>query len=519
MTQFKLWVCIGAIVLVGAAGYVLYADDLAFLTRVLAVAIFVMALDLVVGFCGVATLGHAVVFGAGAYGAGIACVNGLTEPVSLLLIGAVAGGFVGLINGALIVRFGGLPQLVLSIAFVQLMNALANKASRFTGGSDGLSGIEPGKILGLFAFDLYGRTAYVFALLVLLVTFTVLWRIVKSPFGLLCQGIKEDPIRVQSLGANVYPALVKMYGISGCVAGIAGAMAAITAGVVGLDSVSFEKSADALVMLVLGGTGSLYGALIGTAVFQLFEHAVSAANPFHWLTLVGCLLIAVVLFLAAWPAGHWRCLSQLAFKARGLMMAELLKIEGMSKSFGGLKVSQDINLTMNAGDRVALIGPNGAGKTTFINLVTGAVEPSAGKIFLSGEDVTGLSMVDRVQRGLIRSFQVTRLFKDRTVGENVALAVLQRQRRTGWMFANVRKMADTEREIAELLALLGIGDLIGLQVSQIAYGQQRLLEIALGACAEAPRSCCSTSQPPGSRRMRVRAYWRRSMACRPTLPC
>ena len=160
-------------------------------------------------------------------------------------------------------------------------------------------------------------------------------------------------------------------------------------------------------------------------------------------------------------------------------MTELLRIDGMSKSFGGLAVSHDINLTMNAGDRVALIGPNGAGKTTFINLVTGALEPAAGKIFLSGEDVTTLSMEARVKRGLIRSFQVTRLFKNRTVGENLVLAVLQRQGRTGQLFASARGKADTEREVEDLLSLLGIGDLINHQVSCIAYGQQRLLEIAL----------------------------------------
>ena len=293
----KMYLAVGAIALAGGVSYVFYGDDLAFLTRVLAVAMFVMAIDLVVGFCGVATLGHAVLFGAGAYGAGIACVHGLTEPVSLLVVGGICGGLMGFFNGALIVRFSGLPQLVLSIAFVQLTHALANKLSWITGGSDGLSGVDPGKILGLFTFDLYGRVGFIFALTILIATFIVLWRIVKSPFGLLCQGISHDPIRVQALGAAVYPALVKMYAISGVVAGMAGAMAGITAGVVGLDSVSFEKSADGLVMLVLGGTGSLYGALIGTAIFQIFEHVISTAYPFQWLTFVGCLLIAVVLFL------------------------------------------------------------------------------------------------------------------------------------------------------------------------------------------------------------------------------
>jgi branched-chain amino acid transport system permease protein len=291
---------LGTIVAAAALGYFAFPDDLALLTRVIAAALLVLSLDLVTGFCGVATLGHAVLFGAGAYAAGIACVNGWTEPASLLLVGAVAGALAGALSGALIVRYAGLPQLVLSIAIVQLVYALANKASSITGGSDGLSGVTPGAVLGLFAFDLYGRTAYLLGIAVLIVVFVLLSRLVRSPFGLLCRGIKEDPIRIGAMGASAYPALVKMYAISGGVAGIGGALAAVTTGVVGLDSVSFERSAEALVMLVLGGTGSLYGALIGTVVFQLFEHIVSAANPFHWMTLVGLLLIAVVLFL---PSG------------------------------------------------------------------------------------------------------------------------------------------------------------------------------------------------------------------------
>ena len=294
------WAGVGAILVLGAIGYFAFADDLAFLTRVLAAILLVLSLDLVVGICGVATLGHAVPFGVGAYAAGIACVHGLTEPVSLVLVGATAGAFAGLVSGALIARFNGLPQLVLSIALVQLVYALANKASSLTGGSDGLSGIAPAPVLGLFAFDLYGRTAYLFGLAVLVLVFVLLTRLVRSPFGLLCRGIREDPLRIHAMGARVYPALVKMYAISGAVAGVGGALAAITTGVVGLDSVSFERSAEALVMLVVGGTGTLTGALIGTLVFQAFEHVVSAANPFHWMTLVGLLLIGVVLFL---PSG------------------------------------------------------------------------------------------------------------------------------------------------------------------------------------------------------------------------
>ncbi|WP_425486925.1 branched-chain amino acid ABC transporter permease [Microvirga thermotolerans] len=286
---------VAAIAAIGAAGYWLFPDNLALLTRVIAVALLALSLDLVVGYCGVATLGHATLFGAGAYAAGMACLRGVTEPMTLVLIGAAAGAAAGLVMGAVMLRAHGLAQLVLSIAIVQLAHEAANKASAFTGGSDGLAGFSPSPLFGTFAFDLWGRTAYLFGLALLVGVFVVLKFVVASPFGMLCRGIKEDPVRIRAMGAFVFPVLLKMFVISGAVAGTGGALAALSTQVVGLDSVSFELSANALVMLVLGGLGSLYGALVGTVVFMGFEHTVSAVNPFHWMTMVGALLIAVVL--------------------------------------------------------------------------------------------------------------------------------------------------------------------------------------------------------------------------------
>jgi branched-chain amino acid transport system permease protein len=284
------------ILLLGAAGYYLFPDDLAFLTRLIGLALLVLSLDLVTGYCGVATLGQAALFGAGAYAAGILSLRGITDPLALVGVGLVAGALMGLISGALVTRFHGLPQLVLSIAIGQLVAALANKLSFLTGGSDGLSGIAPGKVFGVFAFDMFSRTGYLFSLAVLVVVFVVVSCIVRSPFGLLCRGIKDDALRARMIGASVYPRLVAMYGISGAVAGIGGALTAICTGVVGLDSVSFERSAETLVMLVLGGAGHLWGALAGALIFQVFEHIVAAQNPFHWMTLVGALLIGIVVF-------------------------------------------------------------------------------------------------------------------------------------------------------------------------------------------------------------------------------
>ncbi len=288
---------IAAIVVLAGIGYLLFPDNLALLTRIIAIALLVLSLDLVTGYCGVATLGHAALFGSGAYAAGIVSAHyGITDPLLMTLAGIGGGAVAGLVCGAIILRAHGLPQLVLSIALINLFHELANKASSWTGGSDGLSGISTDPLLGYFEFDLYGHTAYVFGVVLLLVVFVLLRLLVRSPFGMLCRGIKEDPLRIKAMGASPKAALMKMYVISGAVAGVGGALAAISTQVVGLDSLSFTLSAESLVMLVLGGTGSLFGALSGTVIFMLFEDYVSAANPFHWLTMVGALLILVVLF-------------------------------------------------------------------------------------------------------------------------------------------------------------------------------------------------------------------------------
>ncbi|AVM32373.1 branched-chain amino acid ABC transporter permease [Brucella melitensis] len=286
-----------AIIAASVVGWFLFPDNLALLTRIIAIALLVLSLDLVTGYCGIATLGHAAHFGAGAYGAGIAAAHfGVTDPILMTVIGLLAGAVTGLVSGAVILRATGLAQLVLSIAVVHLFHEAANKASGWTGGSDGLSGISPDPIFGIFEFDLYGRTVYIYAVILLLISFIFLRYVVRSPFGMLCRGVKEDPIRIHAMGASVQGAQLRMYVISGAVAGISG-----------LSTQSPHRSSASTVSAspcrrkplscwCWGGAGSLFGGLVGTVVFMWFEDVVSTANPFHWLTMVGALLIAVVLF-------------------------------------------------------------------------------------------------------------------------------------------------------------------------------------------------------------------------------
>ena len=167
-------------------------------------------------------------------------------------------------------------------------------------------------------------------------------------------------------------------------------------------------------------------------------------------------------------------------------MSAVFEVSGLSKEYGGLKVSRDISLAMHEGERLALIGPNGAGKTTFVNLVTGRIPPSAGSVHLAGADITALSAVKRVRRGLVRTFQVTRLFPDMTPEEHVVMTILQRQGRATCILARFHGDSGARDEAAEILATLGLTEVARRKVTTIAYGQQRLLEIAI-ALAQRPR--------------------------------
>jgi branched-chain amino acid transport system permease protein len=290
-------VSIFAIAFYAAVYRIMFPNDLALLTHTAIMALLVLSLDLIVGYCGIVSLGQMALFGSGAYAAAILASAGAGDPILLLLVGASAGGLCGLLSGALILRARGLTQIVLSIAIVQLLQAVANKAQSITGGSDGLSGIEPSPLLGIFRFDLYSRTASGLAIVSLIVILGLLFRVVQSPFGLVCQAIRQDEGRVRAMGVSTAPRLLAVFVSAGGVAGIAGALSAVSTGVVALDSLSFEKSAEALVMLILGGKGTLSGGVLGAAVFVWFEHYFANLNPFHWAVLLGMLLVAAVLVL------------------------------------------------------------------------------------------------------------------------------------------------------------------------------------------------------------------------------
>lgn len=283
------------VLVAGLAAWWLMPEQLGLLTRIAFMALLVLSLDLVVGVAGLATLGHTAMFGVGAYAAGIFALRIHPDPMLGLLMGTAAGAVLAAASGAFLLRYSGFTFLMLTIAVAQITASLAQKARDWTGGDDGLTGFTMAPLFNRFAFDLEGRTAALYALGVLVVGLYIARRVVDSPFGLAVRGIHENRARMAALGTPVIARLLAMYTLAGALAGAAGAVSAQTSAIVGLDSLSFAVSAEALVMLILGGAGRLQGALIGAVVFTMLHHTASSINPYHWLFVVGAALMLVVL--------------------------------------------------------------------------------------------------------------------------------------------------------------------------------------------------------------------------------
>jgi branched-chain amino acid transport system permease protein len=277
-------------------------------------ALFALSLDLILGYAGIVSLGHAAYFGFGSYTAGLIAKWGWGEPLSGLVMAAAAAGLLGYLTSIVVARFRHLALIMITLGLGLLLAEAANSASWLTGGADGLQGVRMWKLLGIFEFDLYGYTAYIYALIVLLSAFLLARRLIHSPFGLALRGIREKAIRMPAIGADSPAHIRKVYTIAAVLAGIAGALLAQTTETVSLETLGFQRSADVLVILILGGAGRLYGGIIGAIIYMVARDQFSGINPQYWYFWIGALLVAVVVFL---PNGILGGLTRLMPSGRG----------------------------------------------------------------------------------------------------------------------------------------------------------------------------------------------------------
>jgi branched-chain amino acid transport system permease protein len=281
--------------LLALAVFWLFPRNLLLLNEIAILALFALSLDLILGFAGIVSLGHAAFLGLGAYAAGLLAKHGIGDPLVGLAFAMVVSGLAGLLASPLIVKGNDLTRLMVTLGVALILHEIANSWGSLTGGADGLQGIAINPVLGLFSFDLFGKTAYLYSLSVLFVLFLVARRMMNSPFGLSLRAIRDNSLRAAASGVPPSQRLALIYTIAASYAGAAGALIAQTSQFVSLDVLDFHRSADVMLVLIIGGPGYLYGGMIGAIVFKFLQDTISAFTPQYWMFWIGLFLVLFVL--------------------------------------------------------------------------------------------------------------------------------------------------------------------------------------------------------------------------------
>lgn len=286
--EFLFWISAFALILLLPNRHLL-------LNEIAILGLFALSLDLILGYAGIVSLGHAAFFGVGAYAAGLLAKHGIAEPVTGLLISGAAAGLAGFLASFMILRGSDLTRLMVTLGVALIFHEIANRLDWITGGADGLLGVAVGPILGRFEFDFTGTTAYVYSLTVTFLLFLAARQIVHSPFGLSLKALKDNRLRAATIGIAPNRRIIAIYTLAAVYAGMAGALLTQTTQFVSLEVLDFARSADALLVLVIGGSGYLYGGLIGAIAFKLMKDTLSAMTPAYWIFWMGFILVILVL--------------------------------------------------------------------------------------------------------------------------------------------------------------------------------------------------------------------------------
>jgi branched-chain amino acid transport system permease protein len=280
------------------AFYFAFPKHLGFGTELLITILFALSLDLVLGYAGIVTLGHAAFFGAGAYTVGMLAKHGIwNEPITGLIAAALVAAAIGLGSGLVLLRTRGLTLLMLTLCTMALLEEAANLGHEYTGGFDGLASLQIRPLLGVFQFHpLYPTTQYLYALAVLFACVLFVRTLVYSPFGQSLTGIRENILRMHAVGAPVRRRLVVCYALSAAIAGVAGGLWAQANAYVNLGTLSLDRAATVVIILVLGGHGRLYGAFVGAVAYMALSHFLSKMYPTAWQLGLGLVLVAIALF-------------------------------------------------------------------------------------------------------------------------------------------------------------------------------------------------------------------------------
>jgi ABC-type branched-subunit amino acid transport system ATPase component/ABC-type branched-subunit amino acid transport system permease subunit len=474
-------------------------------TQILCLAIAALGLNMLVGFTGLTSFGHSAWFGIGAYAAGISQVHWFKGQIGLPILFSVAFvAVLSLVVGALILRRRGVYFALLTLALSALTYSVAFRWTALTGGEDGLGGLSRG---GFAALPLdNGNAYYAFCAVIAFGVLYLLLRVTRSPFGHVLVAIRENQQRATFQGYDVDRYRLGVFVLSAVVTGLAGALFGFLNYLVSAESVSVAFSGELLAMVVIGGMHHLLGPALGVLFYILFRELFSIWTG-NWLLYFGLVFVGFVLYSPEGLAGIWAKIRRrlrpppeesAAMSRRkvyeGLPLpaflhshtnngTQILEVQNVAKSFGGIRAVQGASLALHAGEIHALIGPNGAGKTTLFNLVSGMFPTDAGTVELRGELVQGLGANRICRRGLARSFQITNLFKGLSIYENLRLSVQATHAARFNAWRDIDSYPEIHAETRELARFLGLEGIEEIQGGDLSYGGQRLLDlgIALGS--------------------------------------
>ncbi|KQY99535.1 branched-chain amino acid ABC transporter permease/ATP-binding protein [Pseudolabrys sp. Root1462] len=486
--------------------------------RILVWGLFGVGFDILFGFTGLLSFGQSAFYGTGGFvAAWLLTRAGFPNVFIALVIGMVAAAAVGYLVGLIALRRTGIYFAMITVAIAEVFFFVEfNPLADFTGGENGLPGVPtPSFNLGFTTLHFTtGWSLYQFLAVCYFVGIVIALRIVRSPVGAVLSAIRDNPLRAQAVGHNIHGYKLTAFVIAAAYAGFAGGLLGVMQAFMPPDAFMFETSGQLVMQTAIGGTGTLFGPLLGAAIWLFLQDFLQSAVHLGaaWKLVLGLVFVILVVFLRKGIIGGIKDLYDLATGAKKKREATeadaladfkepaggndiiaphkrdsdrasgpILQATGLTKRYGGLMANSDIDFTVNHGELRGVIGPNGAGKSTFFKMLTCEIPPTSGTILFEGRDITGKSVTDACQLGLTKSYQVNQLFTNLTVRQNLVVAVLAdlRGKFRLDMFRDPQSIPGLKEQVEQTLRLVRLTSRVDTKVSDLAYGEKRRLEIGL----------------------------------------
>jgi len=490
------------------------------INQILVWGLFGIGFDIVFGYTGLLSFGQSAFFGTGGFIAAYLLTNDLmSNVVAALVIGMIGAALAGIVVGIIALRRTGIYFAMITVAIAETFYFIEfSPLAAWTGGENGLPGVPTPKFqLGDFSYHVgTGWSMYGFLAVCYFIGIVIALRIVRSPVGAVLRAIRDNPQRARAVGHAVGLYKLTAFVIGAAYAGFAGGLLGVLQGFMPPDAFAFDTSGQLVMQTVIGGVGTLFGPLVGAAVWLFLRDFLqqSLGLGSAWELVLGLVFVLLVCFLRRGLVGgaqeifaHFaRRVSPAPAEAPVLASSSplasigpsrrrretpftgpVLEARRLSKSFGGLTANRDINLSIEQGELRGIIGPNGAGKSTLFKMLTCEMPPSAGRIIFHGRDITGMDVAQVCQLGLTKSYQVNQLFTRLTLRQNIVIAALA-ERRGAFaldLLRRVDRVPGLETQVESTLALVGLTARADVPVAELAYGEKRRLEIGL-ALASSP---------------------------------